>query len=293
MTELSPADDNTLLQQGEVFDPLTADAAQAAQRMLGEGQPGTTLLTFSDQGGPYAPGEASRTIPSKQMPEVAASAAEQRTEHLENELSNLKLKNIELAKHLEARTADLRASEEGAARDPQTGLWNKAAFPEIVEPKAARYGGVLLMLDIDYFKQVNDQLGHDVGDHVLNELATVLKENTRPEDVACRFGGEEFCVYVQGDHVTSTGIATRLQHLINKIEFPGSQSITIKDPGSDTTHTRNTVGISIGMADYSSGKQFAEVFKSADDALYAAKHSGRNQIVPDWEIQQRVGNISS
>jgi two-component system cell cycle response regulator len=128
------------------------------------------------------------------------------------------------------------------------------------------------VLDIDYFKSINDSHGHDAGDDVLREFALRIKKSIRGIDLACRYGGEEFVVVMpETDMAVAAMVAERLRRRIAAEPFGIQQG------------SRNlTVTISIGLAALG-GKDdnAAGVLKRADQALYRAKRDGRNRVVPD------------
>ena len=123
-------------------------------------------------------------------------------------------------------------------------------------------GGVLIMLDVDHFKFVNDRFGHPVGDAVLCQVADVLRQSVRSHDVVGRLGGDEFCVYLRG-----TRERIDVMHAIERIS-DGIHKITLPD-GAELTS-------SIGIVFYTGQKTFNEFYWGADKALYAAKEKGRN-----------------
>lgn len=126
----------------------------------------------------------------------------------------------------------------------------------------------IVMLDIDYFKRVNDQFGHDVGDVVLREVAQVTRGVLREEEDICRLGGEEFLVICPGaDATAGVACAERIrttveQHQITSGDFSGSVTLSL--------------GVAQRMPWMTSTDEF---LKSADEAVYAAKHSGRNRTM--------------
>lgn len=160
-----------------------------------------------------------------------------------------------------------------ATTDPLTSLLNKASLLKELErllQYAQRYKRplALLMIDVDHFKKVNDQYGHLVGDQVLTQLALRLVNSLRQQDVAGRFGGEEFTIILPETTLSGARIlAERIRESIAKNPFPAKQ---IELP----------ITISIGIAEYTdavhSGSQLLEM---ADQALYQAKNTGRNRTV--------------
>ena len=129
-----------------------------------------------------------------------------------------------------------------------------------------------MILDIDYFKSVNDSHGHDAGDEVLREFALRIKRSIRGIDLACRYGGEEFVIVMpETDMAVAAMVAERLRRRIAAEPFAiqnGARSLQVT--------------ISIGIAALR-GKDdnAAALVKRADQALYRAKRDGRNRVVPD------------
>ena len=127
-----------------------------------------------------------------------------------------------------------------------------------------------VIMDIDFFKQVNDTYGHDIGDEVLKEFAGRISANVRGIDLACRYGGEEFVVAMPDTDIAfATNIAERLRQSIETTPVRIS-----RDPGA------LKITISIGIARAEGGDDTAEkLLHRADQALYRAKRSGRNRVV--------------
>jgi diguanylate cyclase (GGDEF)-like protein len=180
------------------------------------------------------------------------------TEHLALALANLKLKNM------------LRTQ---AMRDPLTGLFNRRYMEESFEREFHRSHRnnrpvSIIMLDIDHFKKFNDRYGHDVGDILLKALGAMLRGIVRKEDIACRYGGEEFILILPEATIE---IATQRAEYFRK-----SLQLT-----SFKHHDQNigTITVSMGVAAYPDHGQDAEtVLRKADEALYKAKKSGRNRV---------------
>ncbi|OGQ18030.1 MAG: hypothetical protein A3B70_06355 [Deltaproteobacteria bacterium RIFCSPHIGHO2_02_FULL_40_11] len=158
-------------------------------------------------------------------------------------------------------------------RDLLTGLYNRYAFKEILQretDRARRYQRhlSLLMVDIDYFKKINDTYGHLVGDHVLEEVSDVLRSAVRKIDVISRFGGEEFAILLPE---TTIGHATLLAERIRK-----------KIEAYDYTHLIGDLRltVSVGISNFHTPGQKSDVvlLNAADQALYAAKKEGRNKV---------------
>lgn len=161
-----------------------------------------------------------------------------------------------------------------AITDPLTGMYTRR-YCEAVQRKFldAHEGGAddegfcILMLDLDHFKKVNDTHGHQVGDEILIQLAELIRSNIRYDDVACRYGGEEFIVLVAGGLAIGRETGQRLRQKIEEHVFTTSTAPPLF----------NT--ISIGVAHYPShGRNGEEVLGAADQALYQAKEQGRNRV---------------
>lgn len=164
-----------------------------------------------------------------------------------------------------------------ATRDPLTNLHNRRSFMDGFESmfdEARRSGESIscLMVDIDFFKIVNDDFGHPVGDIVIKLLADLLMENSRPNDIVGRFGGEEFCVVLpETDSETAFGQAELVRIAVEQSivkEFENKHSITA----------------SIGISSLSHGAtSVQEMLEQADKGLYVAKENGRNRSVR-WPV---------
>jgi two-component system, cell cycle response regulator len=177
-----------------------------------------------------------------------------------------------------ARLRDnVQMSIELAITDPLTGLHNRrymeSHVTSLVEQALARGKPLaLLVIDIDYFKAVNDMHGHDAGDDVLREFATRLRKSIRGIDLACRYGGEEFVVVMpETDMAVAAIVAERIRRRMANEPF----SIRTGAATLDVT-------ISVGLAALAGVEDTAaHILKRADQALYRAKRDGRNRVVAD------------
>ena len=162
-----------------------------------------------------------------------------------------------------------------AMTDALTGIANRKMFDFMLREAAIESvdsGEVLclLFLDIDHFKQFNDNFGHAVGDQVLKLLAAVLKETCKGQDTPARYGGEEFAVILPR---TSIENAARLAENIR--QRIASKPIVNRKTGDQL----GRVQVSIGVADFVWGEPVRSLVDRADKALYQAKNSGRNRVV--------------
>lgn len=160
----------------------------------------------------------------------------------------------------------LGAAHLDAQTDPLTGLLNRRGLGLALGAlEAQRRPFSVLAVDIDHFKRVNDTHGHDVGDLVLQKLAAVLRGESRPSDLLCRNGGEEFLVVLPGtSSEAAAAIAERLRAQIEAAEMPHGGAITV------------SLGVSHWPTEH---RAVDEVLKRADQALYQAKKTGRNRVV--------------
>jgi two-component system cell cycle response regulator len=192
-----------------------------------------------------------------------------------NELMARVRTQIRKKRYTERLRDNVQMSIEMAITDPLTGLYNRRYMEThvktLVDQAAARGRPLaIMMLDIDYFKSINDSWGHDTGDDVLREFAIRIKKSIRGIDLACRYGGEEFVVVMpETDMAVATMVAERLRRAIAGEPFAIQQGVRSID-----------VTISIGIAELGRDETAATVFKRADQALYRAKRDGRNRVVP-------------
>jgi diguanylate cyclase (GGDEF)-like protein len=178
-------------------------------------------------------------------------------------------------REVEQKNAEL---ERLATRDPLTGALNRRAFHVAYESLAreAQRGGqqlACLMIDIDHFKQINDNHGHVVGDRVIQEVARKLADSVRGKDLVCRWGGEEFCVVTAGlESADAVDLGERMRMRIEREVGSAVREVA----GLRVTAS---VGVRIQAAPE---ETLAQLVERADQALYQAKHAGRNRVVaPD------------
>lgn len=183
--------------------------------------------------------------------------------------------NVVLERRIAERTAELRAANARlsvlATTDHLTALDNRRHFEERAQRELMRLsrGGApasLLMLDLDYFKEVNDRFGHDVGDEVLRQFAQQLRRSVRPSDVCARSGGEEFVVLLP-----ETEIA-RARKVSERI-LRDTAALRIDSQGR-----RIRITTSIGLAEWDGKEKLDTLMYRADQALYRAKSGGRNRL---------------
>jgi diguanylate cyclase (GGDEF)-like protein len=172
-------------------------------------------------------------------------------------------------------TLNLRTKlENQSIRDSLTGLFNRYFMQISLERELARAARrkqnlAIFMLDLDHFKKFNDTFGHAEGDTVLKAVAEIFRSSTRTEDIACRYGGEEFTIMLPD--VTPAAAYERAEGI--RLAIAGLRVPLEKEVYAEFT-------VSIGVAVYPNDGEYADVLlRRADTALYRAKRQGRNQVV--------------
>src|SRR2546425_2485643 len=165
--------------------------------------------------------------------------------------------------------------------DELTGLLTSKSFFSELRREAARAATesmpfCVLMMDIDYFKEVNDTYGHLVGSETLEEIGAVIKQSLRAGDVGARFGGEEFAAFLlDADYAQGLVAAERVRSSIENHEFSAVRR------GSEEEARFHKITISIGVASFpDDARDPIQLVEMADSALYQAKRSGRNRVCP-------------
>lgn len=190
------------------------------------------------------------------------------------------------ADHVALAIANIKLQETLRAqslRDPLTGIYNRrymvdALQREIIRAKRAERSMGIIMLDVDHFKQFNDKNGHTAGDAMLRELGAFLQRHIRGDDIACRYGGEEFILILPNASVENSVI--RAEQIRREAE---RHLYIITENGRV-----GPVTLSIGVSAYPDfGLQSNQLIESADKALYEAKHAGRNRVVQAGLLQTK------
>jgi len=202
----------------------------------------------------------------------ALALARKEIEQRKQAEQSLKAANEEL--HLRVFEVQRLQAElhEQAIHDPLTGLYNRrylsdALAREIMQAQRANSTLTFVMADIDHFKFVNDSYGHQAGDEVLVQVASLLKKHARGSDIACRYGGEEFLLVFPG---TSLELARKRAEEIQH----NCAALSIQHEGKNIA-----VMLSFGVAAYPDhGQQWEQIIVKADKALYQSKCNGRNQV---------------
>ncbi len=167
-----------------------------------------------------------------------------------------------------------------AIRDGMTGLFNHTFMEQLIgdainRSKRSKNSLALLMIDVDFFKQINDTFGHNTGDEVLTHLAKLLESSKRSTDYLGRWGGDELLLLLTDTNLQGAAyVAQKLHHLVSHHTFPHHRPLTI----------------SLGVSEYQGQDTLVEFIGRADRALYDAKHLGRNRVEIEGEKKLAVSS---
>lgn len=153
--------------------------------------------------------------------------------------------------------------------DPLTGLYNRRILDSLVKLPT-----IAIMLDIDNFKMINDTFGHDMGDYVISNIGTILRNNFRSSDYVLRLGGDEFLILII-DYKNEEFILDRCEKVKREIY----------DMNMVPNHK---VTISVGVAIDNNYNKLDEIIKKADESLYVSKNNGKNQVTLNDELNNCV-----
>jgi diguanylate cyclase len=179
--------------------------------------------------------------------------------------------NVSLEEKVNLRTAALNQVNAElislSRHDALTGVHNRLAIDEVLKHdflqfKRSSISYTVMLLDVDFFKSVNDKYGHTVGDEVLKTIASTLNSCMRETDFVARYGGEEFLIILPDTKEQSFILAEKLRHVVSSLTFPLGQKLTV------------SIGLSIVNVDDNAPE---DAVRRADKALYIAKENGRNQ----------------
>jgi diguanylate cyclase (GGDEF)-like protein len=228
---------------------LKSAASALCIPMMAQGEATGMMLLYKNRASGHGAGM------SKEVLRLAPMASEQIA---------LTLANLQLREKL----------RDQAIRDPLTGMFNRRYFEETAERelRRAENEGVsvgVVMIDIDHFKRFNDQHGHDAGDAVLKKVALLIESKTRIEDIACRYGGEEFVVLLPKIQ-PETGLA-RVEELREAV-----RDMDVRHNGVTLANLSISCGVALFPDD---GRDLRILLEASDRALYEAKHNGRNRVI--------------
>lgn len=188
---------------------------------------------------------------------------EQRLEHVTTRLRSVEQETTHLRAHLRKRKIQ-------AMSDPLTGIANRAAFEERLQREHGRWKRYrhplgFMILDVDHFKQINDNYGHKAGDRALKLIAQLLRQSLRETDFIARYGGEEFVALVPETALAQIAeVAEKLRLAIENCSF-------------HHRGVRVPITLSVGYCEFRGDDSSEDVFQRADAALYRAKAAGRNR----------------
>ena len=186
-----------------------------------------------------------------------------------------RVKLARLRGELSASQAQLETLHAMATVDSLTGFFLRDYFFSRLEEedeRARRYGGgfALLMLDLDGFKEINDRHGHLAGDRFLSEISATIRDQLRAADVACRYGGDEFCLLLpQTARAGAHAIAERIRAAVSR-----------RTVGVDGHPLRVTVSIGLALFPDHDAGDVESLMRRSDEALYQAKRTGRDRVSP-------------
>lgn len=263
--------------QNQCLFNLALGSAGPAMPKLGASDFG---LWFRHKGAHVFQGMPETTVILRSMEhidKVLLSSFEQATpEHQLQCLGELREQARNIALNLEALFE--HNSQMDAGRDVLTHLLNRKFLPVVLSKEVAfaRESGTafsVLAIDIDHFKHINDTWGHEGGDVVLQQISTILSNNSRGGDYVFRMGGEEFLVLlVDTSEVAALRVAEKLRAQVERETFTVQRNAAM------------TVTISIGVATFDGHPDYQRVLRQSDEALYAAKARGRNCVVSVEEL---------
>jgi diguanylate cyclase len=225
----------------------------------------------------------------KKIKQALAQEIEQIRETVKEKQTQDLAKLEKLSKQVTTLNVQLKTAREESLTDGLTGINNRKAFDQYLQQlvaqntKSKRHFSVLL-LDIDDFKKVNDSHGHQIGDRVILAVVNKCRQSIRNEDFMARYGGEEFVIILPG--ASHRDAVKKAEHICNTI---GSTRYSLEDvkPGQTLSVT-----VSIGVSRFRKSDTITDVLKRADKALYRAKHSGKNCVVSEKDLENNYANIA-
>jgi two-component system cell cycle response regulator len=207
---------------------------------------------------------------------LEAGVSDQVTKPVSGALLCAKMKSIcERSRMQRELKNKLRFALENAAHDPLTGLYNRRYFERRLKEESAhakrhKRPFALVLVDLDHFKLVNDTYGHEDGDRVLKHVAEVMGGSLREDDVACRYGGEEFLLLLRA----TSGTAARV--VANRLRASLAQKPIGLGEKGEKRHITFSAGVA--SADDRNAYNADDIVARADSALYRAKRAGRNRV---------------
>jgi diguanylate cyclase (GGDEF)-like protein len=193
--------------------------------------------------------------------------------------------NDERLRHFSDKSLEAKENEKEKFIDPLTGIGNRGAFNETIPKvlnieKRENKSSAMLMVDIDFFKQVNDKYGHDAGDKTLIELVNIIKDTIRASDIVFRVGGEEFSVFLPNtDMGGAKVIADKIRGNVEKAKIFDT-TVSIGCMSTDELEGESLKEWTKKRGKIDMQKIVSVLKKKSDLALYDAKNKGRNRVTP-------------
>jgi len=281
------------------FNPEKMSPLERTDALIGpDEKPGESLVRdLAEKEGEYREDLAKEGLPAKSINRLADKFSDETLEKLEENKAHKKT-NEQLSK-MEERAAE---AEKDSMHDHLTGLMNRRALDEFgvkIINENMRFGRPCsaLLLDIDFFKKINDTYGHLTGDKVLKGVANIIERTVRKTDIVCRWGGEEFAVIMpETDPPAAEILAERIRKRIEAVTIEeikltisiGVSGIEKKTVGKQDKEKRK---VAIHMEE--DGKNNLDIlFNKADKALYISKESGRNKVTAFKEEISEDNDVS-
>jgi diguanylate cyclase len=186
----------------------------------------------------------------------------------QNQHQNLSSELQKTSNEVNQLKAKLEESRQEALIDALTGLYNRRGCEHELQNLSISDTHSSIVVDIDHFKQVNDNFGHSIGDRVIKKVASIIKATVAEDDISVRYGGEEFVViFAHKPAELVFSIAEKIRTNIESLKLVQRQTNTTLPP----------ITVSIGIAEIAGDTEWSTLFNRADIALYQAKNSGRNR----------------
>lgn len=202
---------------------------------------------------------------------------------IRDENKNLENRLAESSDEVSSLRQNLEHVQMEAMMDSLTGIKNrktfdKSIYEQLVNMNEAQEPLALILADIDYFKNFNDQWGHQTGDQVLRLVAEVMNSNVKGQDLLARYGGEEFAIVLPGTSLENAEmLANRIRRAVE------ARRLKKRRTGEDLGMITMSMGVALAV----STDTVESLIERADKCLYTAKHNGRNQVITEHVLTQR------
>ncbi|MEP3047333.1 MAG: GGDEF domain-containing protein [Roseibium sp.] len=226
-------------------------------------------------------GERMRSVTDPEKLQIYVTHLVKSTQNAVASNQQLESRLLESKKQIENLQSSLEAIRYESLTDELTTLNNRKHFENSIErvinqAEESDRGFSLLMTDIDHFKQFNDTFGHQTGDQVLRLVALAAKQNIKSEDIACRYGGEEFAIILPHTNLEeATAIGERIREAVM------SKELVKRSTGENL----GRITISVGVATYAKHETVQSIVARADEAMYLAKNAGRNLVKTEIDLK--------